>query len=72
MSAMKILTPSQVETFQREGCISPVRVMSEAQALEIRARLEAFEHETGGPMKGALRHKSHLLFTWLADLVRNE
>ena len=68
----KILTQSQIDTFWREGCVFPVRVMSEARALEIRARLEAFERETGGPLKGALRHKSHLLFTWLADLVRNE
>jgi hypothetical protein len=45
--------------------------MSETDAAALRARLEAFERETGGPLKGALRHKSHLLFTWLADLVRN-
>jgi hypothetical protein len=65
----KILTARQVETFRRDGCVFPVRVMSEADALAVRAKLEAFEHETGGPLKGALRHKSHLLFTWLAELV---
>jgi non-haem Fe2+, alpha-ketoglutarate-dependent halogenase len=68
----KLLTKEQAETFWRDGCVFPIRVMPEAQALELRARLEAFERETGGPLKGALRHKSHLLFTWLADLVRNE
>jgi non-haem Fe2+, alpha-ketoglutarate-dependent halogenase len=67
----KILTQTQIDQFWRDGCVFPVRVMSEAQALEIRQKLEAFEAETGGPLKGALRHKSHLLFTWLADLVRN-
>jgi non-haem Fe2+, alpha-ketoglutarate-dependent halogenase len=67
-----LLTQEQTETFWRDGCVFPIRVMPEAQALELRARLEAFERETGGPLKGALRHKSHLLFTWLADLVRNE
>jgi non-heme Fe2+,alpha-ketoglutarate-dependent halogenase len=46
--------------------------MSEADALEIRARLEAFEKKTGGPLKGDLRHKSHLLFSWLGDLVRQD
>lgn len=66
----KILTQQQIETFHREGCVFPVRVMSESDAKEIRAKLEAFEAEHGGPLKGALRHKSHLLFTWLADLVR--
>jgi chlorinating enzyme len=68
----KILTKTQIDQFWRDGCVFPVRVMPEAEALEIRRRLEKFESENGGPLKGALRHKSHLLFTWLADLVRND
>ena len=67
----KILTKAQIDQFWRDGCVFPVRVMPEAEALEIRRRLETFESENGGPLKGALRHKSHLLFTWLGDLVRN-
>ena len=68
----KILTEAQIDQFWRDGCVFPVRVMPEADALEIRRRLETFESENGGPLQGALRHKSHLLFTWLADLVRND
>ena len=68
----KILTQAQIDQFWRDGCVFPVRVMPEAEALEIRRRLETFESENGGPLKGALRHKSHLLFTWLGDLVRND
>ena len=67
----KVLTQTQIDRFWRDGCVFPVRVMPEADALELRRKLEAFERETGAPLKGALRHKSHLLFTWLADLVRN-
>ena len=68
----KILTQRQIDHYWRDGCIFPIRVMSEADAKAIRARLEAFEKETGGPLKGSLRHKSHLLFSWLGDLVRQE
>ncbi len=68
----KILNQQQIDQFWRDGCIFPIRVMSEADALEIRRRLEAFEAKTGGPLKGDLRHKSHLLFSWLGDLVRHE
>jgi non-haem Fe2+, alpha-ketoglutarate-dependent halogenase len=68
----KILSQQQIDTFWRDGCVFPVRVMSEADAGELRARLEAFEASTGGPLKGDLRHKSHLLFAWLGDLVRRE
>lgn len=67
----KILTQQQIDQFWRDGCIFPIRVMSEIEAAEIRARLEDFEKSSGGPLKGDLRHKSHLLFSWLGDLVRN-
>jgi hypothetical protein len=66
----KILTQQQVDQYWREGCIFPIRVMSAAEAAELRGRLEEFERKAGGPLKGDLRHKSHLLFSWLGDLVR--
>jgi non-heme Fe2+,alpha-ketoglutarate-dependent halogenase len=65
------LTQEQIDAFHRDGCIFPIRVMPEAEALEIRRRLEAFEAEAGGPLGGHLRHKTHLLFSWLGDLVRD-
>ncbi len=68
----KILSQQQIDQFWRDGCIFPIRVMSEAAAAQIRDRLEAFEKQAGGPLKGDLRHKSHLLFSWLGDLVRHE
>jgi hypothetical protein len=66
----KSLTPAQIEQYRDEGCVFPISVMSETEAAELRRRLEEFEERTGGPLKGDLRHKSHLLFTWLAELVR--
>jgi hypothetical protein len=68
----KILTQSQIDQFWRDGCVFPIRVMRESDAIEIRGRLEEFEKKTGGPLKGDLRHKSHLLFAWLGDLVRQD
>lgn len=68
----KVLSVQQVAQFEREGCVFPIRVMPEADAARLRARLEEFERRTGEPLKGDLRHKSHLLFTWLADLVRHD
>jgi non-heme Fe2+,alpha-ketoglutarate-dependent halogenase len=67
----KSLTPAQIEQYREEGCVFPIRVMSGTDATELRRRLEEFEQRTGGPLKGDLRHKSHLLFTWLAELVRH-
>jgi len=67
----KMLTQTQIDQFWRDGCVFPVRVMPEADALAFRRELEVFEAKTGGPLQGDLRHKSHLLFSKLADLVRN-
>ena len=66
----KCLTLAQIEQYREEGCVFPIRIMSETAATELRGRLEAFERRTGGPLQGDMRHKSHLLFTWLAELVR--
>jgi len=66
----KCLTPAQIEQYREEGCVFPIRIMSKTEAADLRGRLEGFEQRTGAPLKGDLRHKSHLLFTWLAELVR--
>jgi non-haem Fe2+, alpha-ketoglutarate-dependent halogenase len=68
----KLLTPPQIEYYHEYGYVAPMRVMPVEQALLLRARLEDFERSQGEPLKGALRHKAHLLFAWLADLVRQE
>jgi non-heme Fe2+,alpha-ketoglutarate-dependent halogenase len=68
----KMLTNAQIRQYREEGYISPIRVMSEAAAGEYRRRLEAFEARSGGPLAGDLRHKSHLLFTWLSELIRHD
>lgn len=67
----KLLSAGQIARYRDEGYVSPVRIMSADEAAAIRARLEEFEARAGGPLKGEFRHKSHLLFTFLADLVRN-
>jgi len=39
----KILTQTQIDTFWRDGCVFPIRVMSAERASSVRARLEAWE-----------------------------
>ena len=68
----RLLDAAQVEQYRRDGFLHPVRVMGEDEAAELRRRLEAHEAATGGPLRGDLRHKAHLLFSWLGDLVRND
>jgi non-haem Fe2+, alpha-ketoglutarate-dependent halogenase len=67
----KLLSRAQVAHYREEGYLAPIRIMEEAEALAVRARLESVEARMGGPLRGDLRHKSHLLFPFLADLVRH-
>jgi len=68
----KILSAKQIAQYESDGYVGPIRVLSTEQAARVRARLEDFERSQGGPLSGALRTKSHLLFTWLSDLIREE
>ncbi len=67
----KSLSRDQIARYRAEGYLAPLRVMRAAEAGAVRARLEAVEARLGGPLRGDLRHKSHLLFPFLADLVRH-
>ncbi len=68
---MKRLSEAAVRQYREQGYYAPVRVMPKGDAAQLRHALESYEAEAGGPLAGPLRHKSHLLFTWLADLVRH-
>lgn len=67
----KLLTETQVAAYRDDGYLAPIRIMGEDEADELRAALEAVERRMGGPLRGDLRHKSHLLFPFLADLVHH-
>jgi non-heme Fe2+,alpha-ketoglutarate-dependent halogenase len=67
---MKTLTEAAVRQYRDLGYYAPVPVLSRAEADGLRRMLEAFE-TSGRGMQGAVRHKPHLLFTWLNDLIRH-
>src|SRR3954467_5124993 len=68
---LKALTQQQVEQYWRDGFVPKIRVMSREDAERARAALEDYEQRTGGPLRGNLRHKAHLLFPFLAEMVPN-
>lgn len=67
---MKSLSDAAVQQYRELGYYAPVSVLSRAEASDLRRKLETFE-ATGGAMQGLIRHKPHLLFTWLNDLIRH-
>ncbi len=67
---MKSLSEAAVRQYRELGFYAPVPVLSRDEASALRRRLEAFE-AGGSGVQGAVRHKPHLLFTWLNDLIRH-
>lgn len=65
------LTASQAASYERDGILFPIRIMSEAQAAQLLQRLEALEAREGGSLTASSNHKPHLLFPWLSDLVQD-
>jgi hypothetical protein len=64
------LSVDEVAHFRHDGYLPPRRFLSPEQTLGLRAKLEAYEATQDGPLHGSNRFKTHLLFKWLADLVR--
>lgn len=68
----KRLTEDQIARYRRDGYLSPLPMFDEAETAGYRKQLESFEAGRGGPVAGGLRSKSHLLFKWVDDLMRND
>jgi len=68
----KFLNDVQIEKFKKDGFLTNLRVLSSSSIGEIRSRLESFEKKQGKPLHGSQRHKTHLLFPWLNELIRQE
>jgi ectoine hydroxylase-related dioxygenase (phytanoyl-CoA dioxygenase family) len=67
----KVLEAADVEAYNSRGYHLPVDVLSAAEVAACRHQLEAYEAKAGGPISGEMRHKSHLLFPWINDLMRH-
>jgi ectoine hydroxylase-related dioxygenase (phytanoyl-CoA dioxygenase family) len=66
-----VLSTEQIEQFRRDGYVYPIPVMGETEAQHLRAQVEAVEARQGGRLDPSQRSKTHLLFKWLDDLIRD-
>jgi len=66
-----ILDDGQITQYHKDGYICPVPVLEATEVAGLRAKLETFEATQGGKLDPAQRNKSHLLFKWLDDLIRD-
>ena len=68
----KNLTKNQIKFFHENGFLSPIRIMTSEKAHLYRNKLEKYEKNKGHTINGIDRHKSHLLFQWVYEIVKNK
>lgn len=69
MSGM--LTANSVARYRENGVHWPVSVLGPAEVSRYRNALEAFERAQGSPLRGSMMFKTHLVFTWVDELIRH-
>jgi ectoine hydroxylase-related dioxygenase (phytanoyl-CoA dioxygenase family) len=67
----KQLSSDALDTYRRDGYYFPVPALTVLEVAHYRGCLEKHEAETGAPLQGNWRHKAHLLFTWVDELVHH-
>ena len=67
----KVLTKEQIEQYHDQGFISPVKIMSEQDALLIKDELEQVEVEFPSEINAESRNNLHLSFAFLDALAHN-
>lgn len=68
----KVLTKEQIEQYHDQGFISPIRVISEREALSIKNELEQVEAEFPEEINAENRNNLHLSFAFLDALAHNK
>ena len=68
----KVLTKKQIEQYHDEGFISPIRVISEKDALSIKIQLEEVEAQYPEEINSESRNNLHLSFAFLDALAHNK
>ena len=68
---LKVLTKQQIEHYQDEGFISPIRVISEAEALSIKSQLHEVEAQFPEEINAESRNNLHISFEFLDALAHN-
>ena len=67
----KALNRNQRGTYQQQGFLFPLPVLSDTETATFRAKLEEIETQHGGKLPARINRKPHLLLTLLNQLIRD-
>ena len=66
----KRLASEEIEHYEREGYVFPVRVLEDAAVAHYTEAFADYERQAEGVLQVSYKHKMHLVAPWAADLVR--
>ena len=67
----KLLNEREVAAYRERGILFPLRALETADMPQVEQRLAATRDRFGGRFAGRMNQKPHLLFPWLAEMVRH-
>jgi Phytanoyl-CoA dioxygenase (PhyH) len=67
----KLLSEKEVAGYRDRGYHFPVDALGADEVADFRRKLEDYEAASGGPIRGEIRHRSHVLFTWINEMIRH-
>jgi non-heme Fe2+,alpha-ketoglutarate-dependent halogenase len=67
----KRLSDAQIDAFPRDGCLSPLDLFFETEALRLRTELEVAERRWPEAFQGTARNNAHLNLLCLDEIVHN-
>jgi hypothetical protein len=68
----KLLSESELAGYRDRGYHFPIDTLSTTEVADFRRNLEDYEAASGGPIKAEMRHRSHVLFTWIDEMIRHQ
>ena len=69
--ATRALSQQQLTQYREQGFVYPVPAIGREMAQIVRQKIESVEARSGGVLPKHMFRKSHLLFTWLDQVVRH-
>jgi len=65
----KVLTEKQVESYNSNGFLGPIDLLTEDEALKVRQKIESVEEEFGEQIQSRCKIKAHIPFPFLCELI---
>jgi hypothetical protein len=66
-----LLSEQEVARYHECGYHFPIDALNPSEVAGFRRKLEAYEASSGGPIKAEIRHRSHVLFPWIDEMIRH-